>query len=143
MSTVETDATVKGADVISSFLDRVSAQQEEAWKAFGTFTERATRVNEEFTNSLVAGQKDAIALTKKIVSKPTDLTGNTEAFLDSLTANQERSMKLAKVVYTEQNQAADKFREVVEPLFERQFDFNESARKMNEMIKKVVPTAAS
>lgn len=101
----------------SAYLERLLCSHERFADALGTARARSARVADKFFELLLASQRDAIVLSKALVSQPAAYGKNVEAFLQSLSTAQERALELAKTVYREQTDAATEARAVAERAF--------------------------
>ena len=97
MMTTETSSKIK--DTTHAYLDRLEQGHERFAAAIAATRERSARVTEKFIDGVLAGQRDALALGKTVISEPTAVGKNMETFLQSLSAAQERALDLAKAVY--------------------------------------------
>lgn len=104
-------------DNTNAYLERLLCSHERFADALGTARARRARVADKCLELLLAGQRDAIVLSKGLVSQPAAYGKNMEAFLQSLSTAQERALELAKAVYREQTDAAAEARAVAERAF--------------------------
>ena len=81
--------------------ERAAEVQEKMSEAFETATKRNMRITEEWTNAVAGTQKDMIELYKKISDDPQAYGKNIEAWMDSLTGMQKRTIDFSKTVYKE------------------------------------------
>lgn len=133
-SNVATEAGTKVKESVDSYLDRLMEGHARMAKALETARERNARVTDKFVEAVLGSQREALELTKSFVAAPTAYGKNMEAFMQSMTNAQERTIDLAKVVYKEQTEATAQAREMVEPLIPNAASFGKPFEKMAGMI---------
>lgn len=103
------DATASAAP-ITEYLDTLTERHEQLAASFKEGRERASRVSEQVTDALLAGQRDMLVIARQFVSNPTDVSAATKALMEAATAAQERSLNIGKLVYGEQAQVGAELR---------------------------------
>ena len=93
-----------------SYLDQLAEQQQKLGTALKAGQERSQRISSQLIEALIAGQHDLLELTKKLVQKPQDYSGNIKAVVDASTVAQGRALELAKTLYREQADVANALR---------------------------------
>lgn len=131
-TTAET-ATKKIADSANDYIERLAKGHDKLTESVQTARERNARIADKIFESVVAGQRDALDVTKKIVSEPTAYGKNMETMVNSMTAAQERTMDVVKAIYREQSEAAAEMRGYFENTFEGGKVFTQPFEKMQEM----------
>lgn len=130
------EAGHKVQDTVNTYIDRLMEGHTRLAAAVGTTRERNARVADKMIDTVLSGQREALELTKTFVSQPTAYGKNMEAFMQSLTNAQERTIDLAKTVYKEQAEATAEARELVEPLIPDAAAFGKPFEKVTEMFSK-------
>jgi hypothetical protein len=110
--TTEVAQTITAAT--ESFITRLLNGHESFVEALGSSRARTARVTDKFVDTLLAGQRDALELSKAVTVDLTAYGKNMETFVHSLSTAQERAMDLAKTVYNEQAEAAAAVRQLAE-----------------------------
>ena len=113
-----TETVEKVGKKVENVLDKLVENQTRLVEAAATARDRSRRVTDEYLRSVSDAQREAIDLTKQVVSNPTAYSTNIEAFLESTTANQSRAMEMTKLFYREQADATSEFQKLFAPLFE-------------------------
>lgn len=100
------------AETTTAYLERLESSHARFVEAVGTARERSARVVDKVVESLLAGQRDALKLSKTIAAQPTEYGKNIEALLQSVTSAQERTLEVAKTVYRTNSEIAAEARAV-------------------------------
>ena len=136
MTTKTTDATEVAQTVnaaTQSIIERLQTGHERFAEALCTSRARSARVADKFVEILLAGQREAIELSKSISIEPTAYGKNMETFVQSLSTAQERMLDLAKTVYREQAEAAVAVRGLAERAIESGKTFTKTFEQFNPL----------
>lgn len=123
-------------DTIENGVEKMIGAQEKMANIFDTVAKRNLRIGEEWVNAISGSQQDFLNLYKNMAKEPAGYGKNVEAWMGSLTDIQKRSLDFAKVVYTEQTEAASEVKEVFEPYLSSGKQFGESAKSWMSMWSK-------
>ena len=131
--TTTTEIPKKISDSANAYIDRLAATHERFAEGVETTRERSARITDKVVEAVIAGQRDAIKLTRTVAAAPTDYSKNMEAVMESFTSAQERTLDVAKTLYREQAEAGAELRGLLERTFESSKAFTKPFAKMNEM----------
>ena len=101
----------------TDYLETLSERHEQFATTFKETHERTTRLATEWTEALLAGQREWLGVARKLASNPTDFSANSKVVMDAAAAAQERSLSLGKLVYGEQAQVGAEARKFFEATF--------------------------
>lgn len=130
-------------DSIEDGVEKIIGAQEKMANAFDTVSKRNLRISEEWVNAVSGTQQDFLNLYKSMAKEPRSYGKNIEAWMGSLTDVQKRTLDFAKVVYTEQTEAATEVKEIFEPYFASNKQFSESAKSFMNMWSKPFQSASA
>ena len=130
---VTTEIPQKIAESTTAYLDRLGEGHEKFSEAVKTVRERNARVADVFFDAMLAGQRDAIEITKSIAEEPTAYAKNMDTMLKAMSSAQERALDVAKTVYREQAEAVGEYRAAAEKTFEASATFTKPFEKMTAM----------
>ncbi len=129
----KTEIPQKIADSATAYIERIAESHERFAEGVETTRERNARIADKFIEAMIAGQRDAIKLTRTVAAAPTDYSKNMEAVMESFSTAQERTLDVAKTLYREQAEAGAELRGLLERTFESSKAFTKPFEKMNEM----------
>ena len=127
------DIPRKIAESADQLLERVTARQERVAEVISTTRARNTRISEELFKTVIAGQREALALGKTIAAEPMAYNKNISAFVNSMTAAQERALEVSKLVIREQSEALAETRAAAEKAFSGLKALTQPFEKMTSM----------
>lgn len=113
-----------------AYLERLLEGHEKFAAALEASRARNARIADKFFATLLANQREALALGKAMASAPTAYGKNMEAAMHSLSAAQERALDFAKTVYREQADASGELRDAATRAFEAARKLAPSADKL-------------
>ncbi len=119
-----------GKDAVSNYLEALTEGHAKLTAALKEARTRGVRVNDELLDSVLAGQRHAIDLGKRLTLNPTDFAANIKAVLEAATAAQGRALEIAKLMYREQSDVNSELRKMFAQAFDASRDVGENARKL-------------
>ncbi|MCB1748670.1 MAG: hypothetical protein H6977_02315 [Gammaproteobacteria bacterium] len=136
-TTKKTETTVEipaqFTESANAYAERMLSAHERLANAMATARARNARVADKFFEALVAGQRDALELSRAMIAEPTAYAKNMEAVVHSMTTAQERALEVAKTVYREQSEATGEMREAAGKAFESAKTWMPSFDKMKDL----------
>ena len=105
-------------EYVSKYFDALLESYDILVDAVSKTNERGIKVSQNLVQDVVKGQRDAIELSRKLVSEPSDVGQFYTALLESATAAQGRALTFAQNAYQEALAAGTDARETVEKLVE-------------------------
>lgn len=103
---------------VQKYYDSLIASYDVLVDAVTKANERGIKVSKQFTTDVIQGQREALALGKKLAAEPTDFAQYYTAVLEATTAAQGRALAFTQTAYQEALGASGEAREVVEKLVE-------------------------
>jgi hypothetical protein len=112
---------------LQKYFDNLLTTYDILTEAVAKASERGLKISQQFATEVVAGQREAIALGKKLASEPTDVGQFYTAVLEATTAAQGRALTFAQANYQEALDAGTEARETFEKLVAANKETAESA----------------
>ena len=103
-------------DQVQKYYDALINSYDILVAAVAKANERGATMSRQFVADITKGQREALALGKKLAGEPTDLGQYYTAVLEATTAAQGRALAFAQAAYTEALGAGSDSREVMEKL---------------------------
>ena len=103
-------------EYVQKYYDSLLASYDVLVDAVAKANDRGMKVSKQFATDVVKGQREALELSKKFASEPTDIGQFYTAVLEATTAAQGRALAFTQAAYTEAMGAGSEAREVVEKL---------------------------
>ena len=116
-----------------AYMERLEQGQQRFAATLDTVRTRSARVADKVVESMLASQRDALALGKTLAAEPTAYGKNMEVFVQSLSSAQERALELAKTLYREQSDVAGEYRASAEKFFAAGKSLGQPFEKLTEM----------
>ncbi len=107
---------------VQKYFDTLLQNYDLLVEALEKANERGIKVSRQFASDLIAGQREAIELGKKLATEPGDLGRLSAALLEAATAAQGRALAFTQVAYQEAMAGGADTRELVQKLFEANRD---------------------
>ena len=128
-----TESPQQFADSANAYIERLEQGHGRYAERFATARARNARIADKFVESMMAGQRDALELTKAVTADPTAYGKNMEAIMQSMSTAQERALDAAKTLYREQAEATAELRTIAEKMFESSKGLAKPFEKMTSM----------
>lgn len=117
-------------EAVNTYLDTLTEGHQKMTEALKEARTRGLRVSEELVDSILAGQRDILELSKRLALNPTDIAGNMKAVLEAATTAQERALAFAKLMYREQSDVSGELRKMFQSVFDNSTNVGQTARKL-------------
>ena len=103
-------------EYVQKYYDSLLASYDLLVDAVAKANDRGIKVSKQFASDVAQGQREAIALGKKLAGEPSDFGQFYTAVLEATTAAQGRALAFTQAAYTEAMGAGTEARETVEKL---------------------------
>lgn len=117
-------------ETFALYFEKLTERHNQISKALKNSQLRSQRIGSEFVDALVDSQRDLIALTQQIATKPQDIAANVKAMVDAVSVAQERALGLAKTFYREQADAGSEARKAFQTACDSSDTFGEAGRNI-------------
>jgi len=134
MTTANRAKTTKESPVnpesFTPYFEKLTERHNQISKALKDSHLRTQRIGTEFVDALVDSQRDLLALTQQIATKPQDFAANVKAMVDAVSVAQERAINLAKTFYREQADAGSEARKAFQMACDSSDTLGEAGRNI-------------
>ena len=121
------------SEQVQKYYDSLLASYDLLVDAVAKANDRGIKVTKQFANDVVQGQRDALALGKKLAGEPSDMGQFYTAVLEATTAVQGRALSFTQTAYQEALGASGEARDIVEKLVQAN---QETAKAAVEVARK-------
>jgi hypothetical protein len=118
------------AEPFVSYFEKLAERHDQISKVLKDGHLRSHKIGAELVDALVAGQRDMLELAQQVATKPQDFAGNVKAMVDAVSAAQERSLNVAKVLYREQADGGAEMRKIFQSACDSSDTLTEAGRNI-------------
>lgn len=101
---------------LQKYLEALSANYELLGSAASAASDRGVKFGKVFADEIMAGQKDALALAKRLAADPTAATASYASITEAAVSAQTRALAFAQLAYTETVTASAEGRDLAEKI---------------------------
>lgn len=104
---------------MEQLLDAAIENQSQLDETLAGVRKHGIKIGELVAEQVQQSQREALELTKKVASNPSDFTASSSLMMDAAAEAQNRALEFTKNLYNEQMEAAKLARESMESMLER------------------------